>query len=748
MSEGSFHSLKDRWFVRLGWMRRIRTWPLWLVETFTAERLQIGLWFPPALGLGAAGYFGLSEEPPLWLPLGLLAGLGLAGAALVRRGGYAGVVLLWLATVAAGMTAATVRTMLVSGPIIDHPLGPVWVTGTVLAVEPDGARVRLLLGSLCLGRPCFSDSPARRSAIPLPQRLRVTVPLDSLKNVTAAGETGPSIGRVVRVVAKLMPAPMPAAPGPFDFQRDAWFQRIGGVGFGYGPVIGVSPPEVSPNGWRLWLQGVRVKVATRLETGVGGAEGAVAAALATGLRAEVPLSVINAYRDSGLSHLLAIAGLHLGLAAGVVFLTVRGGLALWPWVALRVDIKKVAAVIALLATAGYLVLSGARIPTERAFMTGGIVLLGIVLDRSALSLRGLGVAAVVILLIEPEAIVGPSFQMSFSAVTGLIVTWSSLSGPLHHLRRGSRGVWSAMGRATAVYLLATLASTTIAGLATAPYTAYHFHRVAVYGSVGNLIAIPLASVWIMPWLVLALVLMPFGWDGVAFWPLKIGLQAVEMAAREVSSWPGAALMVPPVPTSVIVIISLAGLWLAIWRRPWRHWAWPVIAVCAASPWLLPTPHMVVSGDGRLLAARGDHGMIYSSGKSQAFVRETWQQLWGNDAARAKESSADGTEEQSAKPSALQCDKAGCVYETRSGYRLAVVREISAIPLACRTAAAVINTTPLILDPYACAAPWVINRDALEQSGAIMLTVDGAGHVTASSIADARGHRPWMGSTRQ
>lgn len=744
----------DAVFRGTRWLRRVQGLPLLIAESLAAERLQLSLWAAPAVGLGAAAYFALPQEPPLWVgPLALLL-LGGGAVFLWRRGANAALPLLFLAAMALGLTAADLRAYRVAAPVVSAPFGPAEITATVLAVEPEEGRVRLLLGS-----PVFAEAPDGGT----PERLRVTVPTSDIAAISRSGESGPPIGSVVRLNARLLPPPAPSAPGPFDFQRDAWFQRLGGVGFAYGPVRLVEAPAES--GFALWLQTIRMTVATRLEQGVGGPEGAVAAALATGLRAEVPVDVINAYRDAGLSHLLAIAGLHLGLAAGIIFVTVRAALALIPWLALRVDIKKIAAAVALLATFAYLLLSGARIPTERAFITGGIALLAILLDRSPVSLRALGVAAVAILLLQPEAIIGPSFQMSFAAVTALIVSWEALSPRLSRWRRGSGGPVSAGLRTAAVYLLATLASTTVAGLATAPFTAYHFHRVALYGSVGNLIAIPLASLWIMPWLVIALILMPFGGDAVADMPLRWGLKLVEMAARDVSSWPGAALHVPPVPIVVLVVISLAGLWLALWRQRWRHLAWPVIVICAALPWRLPQPDVIVSEDGGLIAVRSGPGVVLSPGRNAAFVRDEWQQVWGIgsgtwqgtggknayappdktlsvfEAALHSVQAARQALAGAPVPVALTCDSLSCRYRAASGALIAIVRHPAGLADACAAATVVVNLTEA--NPAECAARSLFTRQSLRNSGALMITLAPDGSATIATVAEARGYRPWV-----
>lgn len=672
------------------------------------------------MGCGIGGYFALPTEPPLWVGWVILAFFLCQAAILWRFGRLEAVSLILLALVALGFSVAQTRTVYVSAPVLTRPIGPIQLDGRVSNVEPDGGRVRVTLDGL---------SMERLKPDQVPSRVRVSM---------SAG-WAPMIGQRVRLTARLVPPPFPGAPGAFDFPRRAWFEQLGAVGYAVvRPQVLATPPAGAWTRTAVWIDSLRLTVATRLHDGVGGASGGVAAALATGMRGLVPEDVIEAYRISGLAHLLAISGLHMGLAAGLVFVVVRAILALIPPVALRWDIKKITAMIAMVMMVFYLLLSGANVPAQRAFLMGWVVLGAVLLDRSAITLRLLAVAAVIVLLFQPEALVGPSFQMSFAAVTALVAVYEVTAPALSRWRVNGAGLAGPAMRAVVLYGVGILLSTAIAGLATAPYAAFHFHRLSAWGVAANLAAMPIMAAWVMPWLVMALLLMPFGWDGLAMGPLRLGLDQVEAVARTVADWPGAVVAAPPMSALVLSVITLAGVWLCIWRGRWRHAAWPVLLVALAVPWLEPRPDVVVSADGKLLAVQGDGGMLLSPGRGDAFERALWGEIWG------KDSTGFWSDASGSTPPWVVCDDLGCVYE-RQGRRIAVVRHEAALAEDCAKAEAVVSLVPATQRSCRSSrlvAPWDLSR-----LGAHALYFLADGGVRIDTVAARRGIRPWTGEAK-
>ncbi|HIJ38643.1 MAG TPA: DUF4131 domain-containing protein, partial [Rhodospirillaceae bacterium] len=462
-----------------------------------AEQDRLILWVPVLFGSGIAAYFGLPCEPPVWLGAFMAIGLGLAAMGWRSRP-----LLLSLAigglVVCLGFSCASLRTWQQSAPVLSESTGVVLIEGRIHDVEPQEDGQRVVIEDLAkLNLPGASLTPRRI-------RLHLAADLDV------------HVGQHIRVPVVLMPPPAPAEPGGYDFSRQAWFLGLGAVGYAVAPVH-LSEAEGEPGlieGMRLYLADQRRALTRRIVTAIDQAEigpavGWVAAALITGERGPVAPALLQAYRDAGLAHILVIAGMHLSMVTGLAFVGLRGLFAAIPALALRYSIKKWTALGALFIALGYLVISGGPVPTQRAFMMNALVLIAVLCDRQAMSLRSITWAALLILFLEPEALLGASFQLSFAAVYGLISGYECLSPKLARWHQGRPSLWRSILR----YALGILATTQIAGTATAFYTIFHFHRFASYSLLGNLLAVPVVGFWVMPSALAAFCLLPFGLDG-------------------------------------------------------------------------------------------------------------------------------------------------------------------------------------------------------------------------------------------
>ena len=363
---------------------------------FSTERERCILWLPVAFGAGIAWYFALPAEPPRWVGPAVLAGCAAAGVVL-RRHAVIWLPALILSIVAGGFTLAVERSIGVAAPVLDRPTGFIRLEGRVAAVEPlEQGQHRLILDQLTL--------PTLQDAAPPPTKLRIRLRSDR-------DDLRP--GQRVAMRAVLMPPPAPAAPGSYDFARQAWFQGIGAVGYSVGSphLVAAVGADGLTERLRLWLANVRHDLTLRIVTaidqaGLPAGVGWVAAALITAERGPVSPDLLQAYRDAGLAHILVIAGMHMSMVAGLVFVALRGGLAAIPPIALRRPIKKWTAVGALLVTFGYLVISGAPVPTQRAFIMNAIVLSAVLIDREAISMRSVTWAALAVMILAPEAVIG------------------------------------------------------------------------------------------------------------------------------------------------------------------------------------------------------------------------------------------------------------------------------------------------------------------------------------------------------
>lgn len=420
--------------------------------------------------------------------------------------------------------------------------------------------------------------------------------------------------------------------------------------------------------------------------------------------------------------------MNLAVVGGFVFLIVRGGLALIPWVALRYPIKKIAAVCAILVMFCYLMISGASIPTERSFVMNGIVFAAVLIDRLRISMRICALAALLVLLIEPEGLIGVSFQLSFAAVIALIAAYEKW-GP-QFARLFHSGSWR---RRLLGYSGAVVATTLIATLGTEPIAIHHFHRIVLYSPLANVLADPINAFVIMPWALVACLLMPFGLEHIGLVPMGWGIDATIWIARWVSSLPGAVQPAPPLPMAGVVLIVLGGLWLCLWQRSWRLWGLAGIVLGFATMLMARPPDIVLADFGRVLAVRAaDGGYHVAPGAeklSQSFLAsQTGARLlpWPAVASGA----ADG----------VDCPSEGRCFYPANGRRVALVRTEAGLPVGCDTVDAIVAQVPA---GFACRGKIpVADRIDNWRHGAIALWLDKHGVVMVSANA-SRGDRPWV-----
>lgn len=587
----------------------------WSIEVLRDPRRRLAAWHdeeagrfvvfaPVAMAAGILLWMRL-EDPPGPLVTGLLAAmlpaLWLTGVR--RQAGAAEEIGRAGAVFALGMVLIAVRTGAACAPSVPQGLAAGEVTGLVERVEQRESdrrytiRVRAIEGL---------------EAENLPRRVRIVW----------RGKAGPaSAGDLVRLRAQLAPPPGPAVPGGYDFSRQMFYQGIGGSGFAY------TAPQVlarGGSGFKAAVEDLRERVADRAQEVLPGAAGAVAAALITGKRERIPAGVVDNLRDAGLAHLLAISGLHMGLVCGFIFWVLRFLLTRSTWLTLHAPVKKLAAFGALLGGAGYLLLSGGAWSAQRAYIMAAVVFGAILLDRRGISLRNAAIAALLILLIRPEAVLAPGFQMSFAAVLTLIAAFTEIEKrwPVDRDR-------TVFGRVLS--FVAGLSLTSIlAGLATGPFAAYHFGQIAVFGLLGNLLAVPVVTLAVMPALVLALFLMPLGLDGPVLWLIGWGLDGVIAVARWTASLPGAVHYVTGLSSAGILAVSLGLLVLTLPRAPWRLAGVLFLAIAPPLSASGAPPDVFVSRDLRTVGVRQEAGapLALSSGRRDRFSVEVWLQSLG------------------------------------------------------------------------------------------------------------------------
>jgi competence protein ComEC len=577
-------------------------------STFEEERPQWLLWMPVALGTGILIYFNLSVEPSAFFS-GIIAAIFLIMAWYGRQHNGFFVLSMFLGLIALGISVAGFRTYYLATPMLNAPLLPHYIEGTIENIEYRPGSQRLILSQLHI-----EDQKQKLSSFPDRVRISFRGPLMSQTTVLQPGMR-------LRVQAVLIPPTEAVAPGAYDFRRRAYFEGIGAVGYALQKAEIVSASSATTPFKKLihGLYRLRHQLTMALRLRIDGLSGEIAAALVTGDRSGLPEPIRQQYADAGIAHILAISGLHLSIVASIVFFCIRNGCSLIPSIALRYPTKKWAAGTAIVFTLAYMLICGAPIPAQRAFLMTLLVLIGILTNRLAVTLRNTAMAAMAILLVFPEALMSPSFQLSFAAVTALVAGHEALQKPLQR--------WKSQKPRFLFYGLGIILSTVLATLATTPYIIAHFHRLTLHALPANLFAVPLVSFVIMPGLILMLVLMPFGWDGFLHRPLHCALDVLTTIAGNISRWPGSVILIPMISPMVVSLLTYGLLMLALFKTRLRYVGGLPIGLGLCLAVWTPQPDLYISSDGRTIGLRTPDGKLWSpSLRSGRFVRENWLKM--------------------------------------------------------------------------------------------------------------------------
>ena len=669
------------------------------------------LWSAPCFGSGCAAYFTLAEEPRLW-PLAVMAVVLLSAWIVSRVAGAARFVtltLLMLAMVASGLAVAKARSDAVAAPVAPSMTKPTVMQAWVIDVDSPGQRgARIVVAPVKI---------RGLEANEVPHRVRATIK-----------GAPPKPGEAISLFGILNPPPAPSSPGSYDYGRSAWFQGVGGLMFGLTEARGAdlaSPP------WRVRLEmkinAVRFNLAERIVARLGEREGGVAAAMTTGHEVWIGDDDLSAMRDSGLAHILSISGLHMAVVGGFVFFAARIAVAAWPWLALRVSGKKLAAFAGLVAVLAYLVLSGSPPPAERAAITASIAFIAILLDRQAISLRALATAAIVVLLLRPEAVVTPGFQMSFAATAALV----ALAEVWPRRIREINTPWPiATIQKTGAWIVGAASASMVAGLATGPFAMQYFNRTAVFGLLANVASAPIADLVMMPALALGAALEPLGLGAPFLWVAGKAVSLMLAVGHWTANLPGAVQNVASAPAIALPIAFAGIIFMCLWRGWWRLLGLPL--AMAVLIWPRETPPAIWIADGGTNAAWAHEGGTEVMRTVRAFGTRMWSQRWDIEVTpRAKEDWRCGRVHCRAlepeKPVALWWGRAQPTNDQLS--EMCIAAEVVAIR-------SIVGALP-----DACLGRLILDGVDFENKGAVELWRDGTKWKAVWS-RDRRGNRPW------
>lgn len=681
-------------------------------QALAARGFERAPWLAVALAAGIGAWF-LLVGPFQWIAvLCLCAGLALLPRAIAGSGAcwpYLRLSVTAMAlTIAAGLGTVWLKSALVG----TEPVAGPWVgelSGEILErqEQPAERRVRLTLAT---------RDPDSGRAI----RVRLNLPEERDRAELLRGAQ-------VRLKARLMPPAPPMLPGSYDFARAAWFNGLAATGsvLGEVEVTREAPPGTG-------LREVQRQLSEHIRGQLDGSAGTIAAALASGDRGAIAEADEAAMRDAGLAHLLSISGLHVSAVIAAAYVLALKLLGLWPWFALRVRLPIVAAATGALAGVGYTLLTGAEVPTVRSCIGALLVLLALAIGREPLSLRMLAVGAVLVLLLWPEALAGPSFQMSFAAVLAIVALHGA--APVRaFLAPREEAWWQRGGRRFAMLLLTGV----VIELALMPIGLFHFHRAGVYGALANVVAIPLTTFVTMPLIALALLFDTIGAGAPFWWLAGQSLELLIGMAHWVADRPGAVSLLPAMGLSPVLLFVAGGLWLAMWSGRARLWGLVPALVGAAALVTLRPPDILVSGDGRHVGIVGEAEgelLVLREGRSD-FARENLLEAAG----------MEGTTRPLDDWPGARCNPDFCAVTLRRDgrdWRLLLSRGKDYAPER-QLAAACDEVDIVIADrwlPRSCQPRWFkADRQFLERSGGLAIDL-GAGKVT--TVAESQGQHGW------
>lgn len=620
-----------------------------VAELFYAEKDRWFALLPVLFGLGIGLYFSLPVEPSLFATLAIIE-IMLISAYVWRHFPTRLMILGAVGIVVLGFANIQLKAVFLTPPQnITYSDEEIYIQGKIINIDRNyNGKTRILLTDAT----DFEDNQ-------IDGNYRIT--LNKNRNKL-------KIGECVEVASSIFPLARPNIYGGYQFDRKAYFEGINALGYSMAdayPKECKTPESSISVALKSLIFEMRQKIIARINSALPNAEEAsIADALIAGEQNLISKKQIGNYRDSGLAHFLSISGLHMGMLAFIMFFFIRFFVALIPPIALRYNSKKIAAVCAIIISFAYLLISGAQIPAQRAFIMTLVVLIGVLFDREAISIRTISFAAFVVLLLAPQALISASFQMSFAAVLAMIAFYEKFAPSISRFFSGGGII-----RYIVAYLCGIVISDLVASFATLPFAIYHFNRIAIYTSLGNFLAGPVIGLVVMPCVLLSLLALPFGLEALPLKALGFGLSLINRITAYVSSLPEAGYQVTAMPFWGFLLICIGGLWLCIWRKNWRYFGFIGIIIGFFSITLVKTPDMMTDAKAEVFALKDNFGeLIILPSRGNNFTKNIWLERSGQDKLEAEKKNllkqiVDGKTTDKTWLD-LECYEYGCVYKNR------------------------------------------------------------------------------------
>ncbi|RWG59307.1 MAG: ComEC family competence protein [Mesorhizobium sp.] len=706
------------------------------VAEAASTELDRGIGFllvPVFLAAGVILYYSLSAEADLYRPLAAVALMALC-AAVSRPWLKTHLVFMAALFCALGFVAAKVETWRAATPMLGSEIQTRLTGRVVIAEEMANGRVRLTIDLLSTAHPKLRYAP---------DRVRL-----SARRIPA----GMKAGSLVTGYARLLPPTGPVRPESYDFSFDSYFSGIGGSGFFLGDPKLIPPTDpIAQTRIASAIENARENIADHIRSTVGGPEGEIAAALIVGVRAGIPEDINEAMRRTGIYHIISISGLHMALVAGMVMLLLRGAFALFPDFSSRRPVKKYAAAIAVMSIAAYLVISGVVVAAERSFIMLAVMLIAVLFDRAALTMRNLAISAIAVILVSPHEVVGPSFQMSFAATAALVgayAGWSDYRAGKVRAPPAKRSFLRFMSHKLAVGAGGAAMTSIIAGSATALFAIWHFQRVSPLSLLANLAIMPIVTI-VMFLAVASAVMMPFGFDGPFLYLMGKGLAAMIAISAWISEWsPVDAVGLISIHSVLLATIALV---IATMATTWLRLA--AIPFAAAAVMMIPqvrTPDLLISEDAHLVAMPiGGGELAINRARSNEFTTDNWKRALKAETIVPPETFAKGTLD-IADPvdlppgSPFYCTGDLCIGRHPSGAIVALAEKREAARPACDFADLIVINDATAYNPCRDPRVLVVTKRQLARDGSAAVFFDPQSATARATIQYAveKPYRPW------
>ena len=681
---------------------------------FEREQGLLFLLIPVFMIVGVVIYFGLSYEPD-GRTLTALCIMAIGIFILSRHFRPAFYITGLAMCIFLGALCSKIETWRLSTPMLGSDISST-IKGRIISVEKVArGKSRLIVDIISTEKPYLDHAPERA------------------KLTFSSNNTEFEPGDGIEGRAKLRASSGPIRPDSYDFSFANYFQSIGAQGYFVGKPtkIFVEPPISSLERFSLAVARLRLAMTNRIINAIGGETGSIAAALITGQRGGILPATNEALRIAGLSHILSISGLHMAMVAGMVLIVIRTLLALFPSFASRYQSKKIAAAAALFVSAFYLLLSGSDVAAQRSFVMVAVMLVAIIFDRSAITMRNLAIAAIITLVVFPHEVLGPSFQMSFSATGALIATFGWWSRK-HKSGFQTTPMFFGAGvmRIVLFPVLSTAVASLVAGLASGIFSAYHFSNTAPLGVLSNALAFPVMSIAVMPFALAAALLMPFGLE---WWPLQImgvGGKIVEKIAYSVASIspdvnPG---LIPPI---ALVFLSIGLVILLFFKT--RLCLFSTIFFLAGLIFVIhqTQPLLLISEDKGAVGLIDDKTLYITDIKPTRFTTEVWLRSY------ALNGIVGPLSEDHQKNAQFICDHGTCHAQKDGGLKIAVIEKQNSSDLTCPDDDILVLSSNIHL--INCRPEQkVITETSLNLKGSIVVTDNGK----IISAIESGPTRPW------